>query len=160
VENDKPLHATAKAGTAEGLLYRSSGGSLSRLVRPCHYLRPRRSPRLRPEPQEVPLFVDPVIGNTRLSKVLMDVGNNLNIIYAETLEFMGISRYQVRAGATPFHSITLLEEFTPSDRSICPFVLGPHPTSRGRSSLLRWYGLEVPTTPFWEDHATPSSWPS
>jgi hypothetical protein len=32
-----------------------------------------------------PLVVDPVIGNIRLTKVLMDGGNSLNIIYAETL---------------------------------------------------------------------------
>jgi hypothetical protein len=31
-----------------------------------------------------PLVVDPVIGNARLTKVLMDGGSNLNIIYAET----------------------------------------------------------------------------
>jgi hypothetical protein len=30
------------------------------------------------------LVVDPVIGNTRLTKVLMDGGSSLNIIYAET----------------------------------------------------------------------------
>jgi hypothetical protein len=32
-----------------------------------------------------PLVVDPVIGNIRLTKVLMDGGSCLNIIYAETL---------------------------------------------------------------------------
>jgi hypothetical protein len=39
-----------------------------------------------------PLVVDPVIGNTRLTKVLMDGGSGLNILYAETLDLMGISR--------------------------------------------------------------------
>jgi hypothetical protein len=59
-----------------------------------------------PNPSRYPLIVDPVIGNTRLSKVLMDGGSSLNIIYAETLELMGISQSQVRAGAAPFHGIT------------------------------------------------------
>jgi hypothetical protein len=31
------------------------------------------------------LVVDPVIGNIRLTKVLMDGGSSLNIIYAETV---------------------------------------------------------------------------
>ena len=31
------------------------------------------------------LVVDPVIGGTRLTKVLMDGGSGLNILYAETL---------------------------------------------------------------------------
>jgi hypothetical protein len=40
-----------------------------------------------------PLIVDPVIDNTRLTKVLMDGGTNLNIIYDETLELMGINKF-------------------------------------------------------------------
>jgi hypothetical protein len=36
-------------------------------------------------PGKYPLVVDPVIGNVRLTKVLMDGGSSLNIIYAETL---------------------------------------------------------------------------
>ena len=43
-----------------------------------------------PSPGKYPLVVDPVIDNTRLTKVLMDGGSNLNIIYAETLGLLGI----------------------------------------------------------------------
>jgi hypothetical protein len=35
-----------------------------------------------------PLVVDLIIGNIRLTKVLMDEGSSLNIIYAETLGLM------------------------------------------------------------------------
>jgi hypothetical protein len=38
-----------------------------------------------PSPGKYPLVVDPVIGNVRLTKVLMDGGSSLNIIYAKTL---------------------------------------------------------------------------
>jgi hypothetical protein len=58
-----------------------------------------------PSPGRYPLVVDPIIGNVRLSKVLMDGGSNLNIIYAETLELLGVDRSEVRAGAAPFHGI-------------------------------------------------------
>jgi hypothetical protein len=34
-----------------------------------------------PSPGKYPLVVDPIIGNVRLSKVLMDGGSSLNIIY-------------------------------------------------------------------------------
>jgi hypothetical protein len=37
-----------------------------------------------PSPRKYPLIVDPVIGNVMLTKVLMDRGSSLNIIYAET----------------------------------------------------------------------------
>jgi hypothetical protein len=38
-----------------------------------------------PSPGKYPLVVDPIIGNVRLTKVLMDGGSSLNIIYTETL---------------------------------------------------------------------------
>ncbi|XP_066324020.1 uncharacterized protein [Miscanthus floridulus] len=37
-------------------------------------------------------MVDPIIGTKRLTKVLMDGGSGLNIMYAETLDAMGIDR--------------------------------------------------------------------
>ena len=47
---------------------------------PAHVATPRRQA----------LVVDPVIGGTRLCKVLMDGGSGLNILYAETVQGMGI----------------------------------------------------------------------
>jgi hypothetical protein len=58
-----------------------------------------------PSPGKYPLVVDPVISNVRLTKVLMDGGSNLNIIYAETLGLPRIDLSSVRAGALPFHGI-------------------------------------------------------
>jgi hypothetical protein len=75
------------------------------LVRQAHHLRPGRPTRPRAEPREVPVVVDPVTGNVRLTKILMDGGNNLNIIYAETLGLLLIDLSSIRAGTTPFHGI-------------------------------------------------------
>jgi hypothetical protein len=58
-----------------------------------------------PSPGRYPLVVDPVIGNARLTKVLMDGGSSLNIIYAETLGLLGVDLSMIRAGAAPFHGI-------------------------------------------------------
>jgi hypothetical protein len=58
-----------------------------------------------PSQGRYPLVVDPIIGNVRLSKVLMDGGSSLNIIYAETLELLGVDRSEIRPGAAPFHGI-------------------------------------------------------
>jgi hypothetical protein len=58
-----------------------------------------------PNPRRYPLVIDPVIGNARLSKVLMDGGSSLNIIYAETLGLLRVDRSEIRAGAAPFHRI-------------------------------------------------------
>jgi hypothetical protein len=58
-----------------------------------------------PNPGQYPLVVDPVIGNAWFSKVLMDTGNNLNILYAHTLQLMGIRLDQLLPSMTPFHGV-------------------------------------------------------
>jgi hypothetical protein len=58
-----------------------------------------------PSPGRYPLVADPVIGNARLTKVLMNGGSSLNIIYALTLGLLGVDLSTIRAGATPFHGI-------------------------------------------------------
>jgi hypothetical protein len=58
-----------------------------------------------PSPGRYPLVVDPVIGNARLTKVIIYGGSSLNIIYAETLRLLGIDLSMIRAGAAPFHGI-------------------------------------------------------
>ena len=56
-------------------------------------------------PGKYPLVVGPVVGNVRLTKVLMDGGSSLNIIYAETLRLLRVDLSSVRAGAAPFRGI-------------------------------------------------------
>jgi hypothetical protein len=51
------------------------------------------------------LVVDPVIGNARFSKVLMDGGSNLNILYLHTLCLLGIVLDQLRPSTTLFHGV-------------------------------------------------------
>jgi hypothetical protein len=58
-----------------------------------------------PSPGKYPLVVDPIIDNVRLTKVLMDGGSSLNIIYAETLGLLQIDPSTIRADAAPFHGI-------------------------------------------------------
>ena len=46
-------------------------------------------------PGRYPLVVDPIISMKRLTKVLMDGGSGLNIMYAEMLDAMGIDRARI-----------------------------------------------------------------
>jgi hypothetical protein len=71
-----------------------------------------------------PLVVDPVIGNARLTKVLMDGGSSLNIIYAETLGLLGIDLSTIRAGATPFHGIVPGKRVLPLGQLDLPVCFG------------------------------------
>ena len=62
-------------------------------------------PKSVPQPGRYPLEVDPIISTKRLTKVLMDGGSGLNIMYAETLDAMGIDRSRIWSTGVPFHSI-------------------------------------------------------
>jgi hypothetical protein len=77
-----------------------------------------------PSPGRYPLIVDPVIGNARLTKVLMDGGSSLNIIYAETLGLLGINLSMIQAGATPFHGIVPGKHILPLGQLDLPVCFG------------------------------------
>jgi hypothetical protein len=77
-----------------------------------------------PSPGRYPLVVDPVIGNARLSKVLMDGGSSLNIIYAETLGLLGVDLSTIRAGAAPFHGIVPGKRVLPLGQLDLPVCFG------------------------------------
>ena len=50
-------------------------------------------------------MVDPIIGTKRLTKVQMDGGSGLNIMYAKMLDTIGIDRSRIRPTRVPFHGI-------------------------------------------------------
>jgi hypothetical protein len=81
-------------------------------------------PDCMPSLGKYPLVVDPVIGNTRLTKVLMDGGSNLNIIYAETLGLLEIDLSTIRAGAAPFHGIIPGKRVLPLGQLDLPICFG------------------------------------
>jgi hypothetical protein len=77
-----------------------------------------------PNPDQYPLVVDPVIGKSRFSKVLMDGGSSLNILYTHTLRLMGIELDQLRPSTTPFHGV----------------APGKRAQPLGQIDLLVWFG--------------------
>jgi hypothetical protein len=87
-----------------------------------------------PNPGKYPLVVDPVIGNIRLTKVLMDGGSSLNIIYAETLGLLQIDLSSIRAGAAPFHGIIPGKRVQPLGQLDLPVCFGT-PSNFRRETL-------------------------
>jgi hypothetical protein len=77
-----------------------------------------------PSPGRYPLIVDPVIGNARLTKVLMDRGSSLNIIYAENLGLLWIYLSMIWAGAAPFHGIVPGKRVLPLGQLDLPVYFG------------------------------------
>jgi hypothetical protein len=57
-----------------------------------------------------------IVGTTRLTKVLMDGDSGLNILYASTLNKMGIPRSSLCPSKAPFYGIMLGKEAVPLER--------------------------------------------
>jgi hypothetical protein len=68
-----------------------------------------------------PLVVDPIVGNTRLTKVLMDGDSSLNIIHVDTLELMGSG--EPRSDLTPHYSTRSPRQEGASPRADRPALL-------------------------------------
>jgi hypothetical protein len=86
-------------------------------------------------PGKYPLVVDPVIDDVRLTKVLMDGGSSLNIIYAETLGLLRVDLSSVRAGAAPFHGIIPEKRVQPLGQLDLPVCFGT-PSNFRRETLM------------------------
>jgi hypothetical protein len=92
-------------------------------------------------PGKYPLVVDPVIGNVRLTKVLMDGGSSLNIIYAETLELLQIDLSMIRAGVAPFHRIIPGKRVQPLGQLDLPVCFGTPSNFRKETLTFKVVGF-------------------
>jgi hypothetical protein len=87
-----------------------------------------------PNPGVYPLVVDPIIANTRLTKVLMDGGSSLNIIYAQTLDLLGIARTCLQPSVGGFHGVVPRKRAEPVRRVDLPVCFGT-PTNFRKETL-------------------------
>jgi hypothetical protein len=94
-----------------------------------------------PSPGKYPLVVDPVNGNVRLTKVLMDGGSSLNIIYAKTLGLLQIDLSMIRVGATPFHGIIPGKRVQPLGQLDLPVYFGTPSNSRKETLTFEVVGF-------------------
>jgi hypothetical protein len=99
--------------------------------------------------------VDPIIGNARFSKVLMDGGSSLKILYVHTLRLMGIGLDQLEA--VPRHRA---RQAGPSPRADRPAGLVRHREEFPQGDPhLRGGGVQG-SLPRYTWAATPNSWRS
>ncbi|XP_066344207.1 uncharacterized protein [Miscanthus floridulus] len=69
-------------------------------------------------------MVDPIIGMKRLTKVLMDGGSDLNIMYAKMLDAMGIDQSRIQPTEAPFHAIIPGKQAMPLGQINLPITFG------------------------------------
>jgi hypothetical protein len=98
-------------------------------------------------PGKYPLVVDLIIGTKWLTKVLMDRGSGLNIMYAEMLDAMGIDRTRIRPTRAPFHGIV-------PGKQAKPFGQIDLPVTFGNSSNFRMEVLTFEVVRFHETYHT------
>jgi hypothetical protein len=94
-------------------------------------------------PGKYPLVVDPVIGNTRLTKVLINGGSSLNTIYAETLGLLEIDLSTIRASAAPFHGIIPGKRVLPLGQLDRPVYFGTPSNFRKETLTFEVVGFRV-----------------
>jgi hypothetical protein len=98
-------------------------------------------PNCIPNPGQYPLVVDPVIGNARFSKVLMDGGSSLNILYAHTLQLMGIGLDKLWPSTTPFHGVAPGKRVQPLGQIDLPVWFGTLDNFRKETLTFRVVGF-------------------
>jgi hypothetical protein len=94
-----------------------------------------------PNPGQYPLVVDPVIGNARFSKVPMDGGSSLNILYAHTLRLLGIGLDQLRPSTTPFHGVAPGKRVQPLGQIDLPVWFGTPDNYRKETLTFKVVGF-------------------
>jgi hypothetical protein len=108
----------------------------------------------------LPLVIDSIISKTHLSRVLMDGGSVLNLLYAETYNTMVLSCSAIQPPGALFHGVIPRLQVVPLNQVNLPVMFG------GRANfymeMLTFEIADFPGTypPSWASHAMPSSWPS
>ena len=97
-----------------------------------------------PHPRRYPLVVDPIVGPKWLTKVLMDGGSGLNIMYAKTLDEMGVDRTNLRPIRAPFHGVVPGRQAMPLGQIDLPVTFGDR--SNYRTETLTFDVVGFPLT--------------
>jgi hypothetical protein len=71
-----------------------------------------------------PLLVDPVIRESRVKKVLVDGGSNINVTFPRTLQGLGVPLKELHESDTPFFGIVLTEGEYPLGHIYMPVTFG------------------------------------
>ena len=71
-----------------------------------------------------PLIIDPIVRKKRLTKVLMDGGSGLNILYIDTLDAMRIPWSELCPAGSPFHGMILGAQAYPLGQIDLPVMFG------------------------------------
>nr|AAV32140.1 putative polyprotein [Oryza sativa Japonica Group] len=75
-------------------------------------------------PGRYPIVVEPTIRNIKVARVLVDRGSSINLLFASTLDAMGIPRSELTPTDQPFHGITPQSSSKPLGKITLPVTFG------------------------------------
>nr|CAE03266.1 OSJNBa0011J08.21 [Oryza sativa Japonica Group] len=75
-------------------------------------------------PGRYPIVVEPTIRNIKVARVLVDGGSSINLLFAGTLDAMGIPRSELTPTDQPFHGITPQSSSKPLGKITLPVTFG------------------------------------
>ncbi|KAK8454893.1 hypothetical protein SEVIR_4G048350v4 [Setaria viridis] len=77
------------------------------------------------EPEQYPLVLDPIVTGSRLTKVLIDGGSDLNVLFAKTLRKMGLDITDMLTSTnSPFYGVVPGNATVPLDQVVLPATFG------------------------------------
>ena len=92
-------------------------------------------------------MVDLIVGPKQLTKVLMDGGSGLNIMYTKTLDEMGVDRMNLRPTRAPFHGIVPGKLAMPLGQIDLPITFGDQFNYRTETLTFEVVGISSITGP-------------
>jgi len=103
------------------------------------------------------LVLSPIVDGFRLTKVLMDGGSGLNLIYKETLNKMEIDKSRIEQSSTTFRGIIPGWEARCAGKITLDVVFGTPENYRSEEMTFQVVPSAVDTTPSWgETHSRAS----
>ena len=94
------------------------------------------------------LVLIPIVDGFRLTKVLMDGGSGLNIIYEETLKKMEIDKSRIEQSGTTFRGIIPSQEARCAGKITLDVVFGTPENYRSEEITFKWLLSAADTMPF------------
>ena len=104
-------------------------------------------PKFRKARAPATLVLSPIVYSFRLTKVLMDGGSRLNLIYEETLRKMEIDKSRIEQSTT-FRGIIPSREARCAGKITVDVVFGTPENYRSKESHSKWPRSIADTTPF------------
>jgi hypothetical protein len=100
-----------------------------------------------------------VVAEVRLTKVLIDGGSGLNLIFTSTLRKMGLDVMDMLVPSkTPFYGIILGNAAHPLGTVVLQVTFGTRENYRTSSLNSKLLTMNLLIMPYWADRHSPNSW--